>query len=70
MRALENIVNKLNYGIISAVDLACDRSLIAKLLEWFNYPSPPKRKECLELLLKLCGVWHVAQLTSLTICQF
>ncbi|XP_067949549.1 rotatin-like [Watersipora subatra] len=54
LRALDNIINKLNYGIVQTIDLACDQFLISKLLQWFLRPSTPKKVECLQLLLKIC----------------
>ena len=56
LRALENITNKLNYGIVETIDLACDRPLISKLLQWFLKPGNCKKLECLHLILKICGV--------------
>lgn len=56
LRALDNIINKLAYGIVQPVDLACDQLLISKLLQWFLRPATLKKIECLGLLLKICSV--------------
>ena len=56
VRALENIINKLNYDIVSTMDLACDKSLISNLLQWFNKPNTPQKKACLDLILRISKV--------------
>ena len=58
LRALENLQRKLDLKLISDVDILQYKYLYIKLLEWFNFPSPPKREVVLNILLKLSKVSH------------
>ncbi|XP_051879982.1 rotatin isoform X2 [Pristis pectinata] len=51
VRALKNILSKIDHGLISVVDLAQEKSLFVRLFEWFNFPTVPMQGE----VLKLCG---------------
>ena len=59
LRALENLQAKLNLKLISDVDILQYKYLYIKLLEWFNFPSPPKRDVVLQILLKLSKVKEI-----------
>ncbi|CAF1410192.1 unnamed protein product [Rotaria magnacalcarata] len=53
LRALESLQAKLDLKIIADVDILQYKYLYIKLLEWFNFPSPPKREVVLDIILKL-----------------
>ncbi|GAB1609333.1 rotatin-like isoform X2 [Argonauta hians] len=53
IRALKNILSKLNYGLVCLSDLIQERYLFIRLLEWFNFPSAPMQSEILGLLHQL-----------------
>ncbi|XP_071958961.1 rotatin-like isoform X2 [Antedon mediterranea] len=53
VRALQNVIGKLEHNVISLNDLVQERHLITRLLEWFNFPSCPMKVEALKLILKL-----------------
>ncbi|CAF4063772.1 unnamed protein product, partial [Rotaria sp. Silwood2] len=53
LRALENFQAKLDLKIISDVDILQYKYLYIKLLEWFNFSSPPKRDVVLDIILQL-----------------
>ncbi|XP_075069347.1 rotatin [Mixophyes fleayi] len=52
-RALKNILCKLDLNLLTLEDLAQEKSLFICLLEWFNFPTVPMKKEVLQLLNKL-----------------
>ena len=56
LRALDSLQAKLDLKLISDVDILQYKYLYIKLLEWFNFPSPPKRDVVLQILLKLSKV--------------
>ncbi len=56
LRALETLQAKLNLKLISDVDILQYKYLYIKLLEWFNFPSPPKRDIVLDIIFKLSKV--------------
>jgi len=56
LRALENLQAKLDLKLISDVDILQYKYLYIKLLEWFNFPSPPKRDIVLDIIFKLSKV--------------
>ena len=56
LRALENLQAKLDLKLISDTDILQYKHLYIKLLEWFNFPSPPKREIVLDIILKLSKV--------------
>ena len=60
LRALENLQRKLDLKLISDVDILQYKYLYIKLLEWFNFPSPPKREVVLDILHKLSKVGFVS----------
>ncbi|KAL5022092.1 hypothetical protein ScPMuIL_001247 [Solemya velum] len=53
VRALENIIMKLEHKLICEADLIHERHLFIRLLEWFNFPKVTKQQEVLGLLLRL-----------------
>lgn len=57
VRALKNILFKLEHKLICVSDLVQERELLIRLLEWFNNTSAPMKKEVLGLLEKLSKVW-------------
>lgn len=57
IRALKNILFKLENGFIFIEDLLHEAKLITNLLQWFTFrPVSPLRKENLTLLEKLSQV--------------
>ncbi|XP_061421634.1 rotatin isoform X1 [Lethenteron reissneri] len=53
VRALKNLLLKLEHGLLAEADLVQEKRLLVRLLEWFNFPSVPMQKEVLGLLHKL-----------------
>ncbi|XP_046578265.1 LOW QUALITY PROTEIN: rotatin-like [Haliotis rubra] len=53
VRALENILSKLEHKLICDADLVNERHLFIRLLEWFNFSSCPKAADVLGLLSRL-----------------
>ncbi|XP_072907804.1 rotatin [Hemitrygon akajei] len=51
VRALKNILSKIDHGLISIFDLTQEKRLFIRLFEWFNFPTVPMQGE----VLKLCG---------------
>jgi hypothetical protein len=62
LRALENLQSKLDLQLISDVDILQYKYLYIKLLEWFNFPSPPRREIVLDIILKLSKVKFLIEL--------
>ncbi|XP_048451707.1 rotatin [Rhincodon typus] len=62
VRALKNILCKIDHGLISVVDLAQEKSLFIRLLEWFNFPTIPMQEEVLTLCNRLVKHSSVARL--------
>lgn len=56
VRALKNILCKLDHSLISVADIAQEKMLFVHLLEWFNFPEVPMQEEVLELLTTLSKV--------------
>lgn len=56
MRALKNIMCKLDHSLISISDIVQEKMLFVYLLEWFNFPEVPMQEEVLELLSSLAKV--------------
>ncbi|KAM9826967.1 rotatin [Neosynchiropus ocellatus] len=50
VRALKNILSKLDHSLITVPDIVQERKLFVCLLEWFNFPEVPMQEEVLELL--------------------
>ena len=59
VRALQNIISKLEYGLVCNSDLVHERHLHIRLLEWFNFASCPLQDRVLGLILRLSQVWVV-----------
>ena len=60
VRALKNILFKLDHKLVCAADLVHERQLLINLLQWFNFPNPPLKKEVLsilETLSKVSGIY-------------
>ncbi|XP_043923077.1 rotatin [Protopterus annectens] len=53
IRALKNLISKLDHGLISTYDLVQEKILYRHLLEWFNFPKVPMQEEVLDLLTRL-----------------
>ncbi|CAM1292749.1 Uncharacterised protein g532 [Pycnogonum litorale] len=53
VRAFNNLTSKIQNEIVSVSDISKERSLLIRLLEWFNYPNPPLKEDVLQLLLHL-----------------
>ena len=50
VRALKNILFKLEHKLVCPADLVQERQLLINLLEWFNFPKPSLKKEVLGIL--------------------
>ncbi|XP_033842210.1 rotatin [Periophthalmus magnuspinnatus] len=53
VRALKNIICKLDHSLISVADIVQEKMLFVYLLEWFNFPEVPMQEEALELITTL-----------------
>ena len=56
MRALQNIIFKLDHDLLCIGDVVHKKELLIKLLEWFNFGPCSKQKDVLQLLHKLSKV--------------
>ncbi|KAI9523199.1 hypothetical protein NQZ68_029204 [Dissostichus eleginoides] len=62
VRALKNILCKLDHSLISISDIVQEKMLFVLLLEWFNFPEVPMQEEVLELLSTLSKHPSAAQM--------
>ncbi|XP_010773834.1 rotatin-like [Notothenia coriiceps] len=62
VRALKNILCKLDHSLISVSDIVQEKMLFVLLLEWFNFPEVPMQEEVLELLSTLSKHPSAAQM--------
>ncbi|XP_053717203.1 rotatin [Synchiropus splendidus] len=62
VRALKNILSKLDHSLITVPDIVQERKLFVCLLEWFNFPEVPMQEEVLELLSTLSKHPSAAQM--------
>ncbi|KAM7369970.1 hypothetical protein PAMP_011257 [Pampus punctatissimus] len=62
VRALKNIICKLDHSLISVSDIVQERMLFVYLLDWFNFPEVPMQEEALELLSTLSKHPSAAQM--------
>ncbi|XP_039982476.1 rotatin isoform X2 [Xiphias gladius] len=62
VRALKNIICKLDHSLISVSDIVQEKMLFVYLLEWFNFPEVPMQAEVLELLTTLSKHPSAAQM--------
>ncbi|XP_068721388.1 rotatin-like isoform X1 [Montipora capricornis] len=53
VRAFKNILFKLDHKLVCAADLVQEKKLLINLLEWFNFPNAPMKKEVLRILKTL-----------------
>ncbi|XP_021941770.1 rotatin isoform X2 [Zootermopsis nevadensis] len=53
LRALNSVVSKLEYGFVSEKELIAQKSLVEKLLNWFNFETCPEAEKVLNLILRL-----------------
>ena len=65
VRSLENLLSKLEHNLVCDSDLVNERHLMIRLIEWFNFPSPPKQGDVLNLILRLSKVILVKFLSDL-----
>jgi len=56
VRSLQNIVSKLDHGVICDSDLVQEKHFHIRLLEWFNFPSCVLQDRVLALILRLSKV--------------
>jgi rotatin len=56
VRALENIISKLDNHLICEQDIIHERHLMIRLLEWFNFTPCLKKEDALRLLCRLSQV--------------
>ncbi|XP_056009232.1 rotatin-like isoform X2 [Ostrea edulis] len=62
VRSLENLLSKLEHNLVCDSDLINERHLMIRLIEWFNFPSPPKQGEVLHLIQRLSKHSATAQI--------
>ncbi|XP_077865455.1 rotatin-like, partial [Saccoglossus kowalevskii] len=53
VRSMNNIISKLDHNVICEADVVQEKYFLIRLLEWFNFPSVPMRKEVVNLIEKL-----------------
>ncbi|XP_069703739.1 rotatin isoform X2 [Periplaneta americana] len=53
VRALNNILSKLDCGFICEKELSNHNDLVVKLFDWFNFDNPPEKEKVLNLILRL-----------------
>lgn len=53
VRALENLLSKLEHKLICDADLIHERHLLIRIVEWFNFPNSTRHADVLKLLLRL-----------------
>ncbi|CAE1271649.1 unnamed protein product [Acanthosepion pharaonis] len=56
VRALTNILSKLDHKLVSLHDLIQEKHFLIRLLEWFNFPNAPKQSEVIDLMYQLSQV--------------
>ena len=56
IRALENVLSKLEHQLICDADLIQEKSLYIRLLEWFNFNDCTRKADVLSLLNRLVQV--------------
>lgn len=62
VRALKNIICKLDHSLISVADIVQEKMLFVYLLEWFNFPEVPMQEEVLELVTTISKHPSAAQM--------
>ncbi|XP_020781198.2 rotatin [Boleophthalmus pectinirostris] len=62
VRALKNIICKLDHSLISVADIVQEKMLFVYLLEWFNFPEVPMQEQVLELITTLSKHPSAAQM--------
>ncbi|XP_077952021.1 rotatin isoform X2 [Gasterosteus aculeatus] len=62
VRALKNIISKLDHSLISVSDIVQEKMLFVHLLQWFNFPEVAMQEEVLELLSTLSKHPSAAQM--------
>ena len=68
MRALQNIIFKLDHDLLCIGDVVHKKELLIKLLEWFNFDLCSREKDVLQLLDKLSKVEFSFKLFILHCC--
>ncbi|CAH1779766.1 unnamed protein product [Owenia fusiformis] len=53
LRALNNILSKLEHNLICESDLVQEKHFLIRLIEWFNFPTTPQELDVLKLILRL-----------------
>lgn len=56
VRALNNILMKLNCHVLTVEDLTENHELFIKLINWFKFPVCTEKEKVLELILTLAKV--------------
>jgi rotatin len=56
LRALNNVVSKLEHGFVSERELVAHKDLIVNLLDWFSFETFPEAEKVLNLILRLVKV--------------
>ncbi|XP_072306821.1 rotatin isoform X2 [Eucyclogobius newberryi] len=62
VRALKNIICKLDHSLISVADIVQEKMLFVYLLEWFNFPEVPMQEDALELITTISKHPSAAQM--------
>ena len=56
VRALQNLLSKLEHNLLCDADLVQEKHMHIRLLEWFNFPSCPLQEQTLALISRMCKV--------------
>jgi hypothetical protein len=56
VRALDNLLSKIENGFVKLVDLSHDEDLLVQLLEWFSKSECPRFMDVLAMLEKFSQV--------------
>ena len=59
VRSLQNILSKLDHGLVCDLDLVQEKQLHIRLLEWFNFPSCVMHDKVLALIFRLSKVRRI-----------
>ena len=56
VRALQNVLSKLQHNLVCDADLVQEKHLHIRLLEWFNFATCPMQQQVLALVLRMSKV--------------
>ena len=61
VRALQNVLSKLQHNLVCDADLVQEKHLHIRLLEWFNFATCPMQQQVLALVLRMSKVGFECQ---------